>query len=104
MPVPQDYPAPQGVPVPRAVATPRIVAAAEAVATPKAVRVPRVVARLSVSKGTEDLGPMDMATIKTKLEKGEITLEDHFFDTKLNEWMPLKGHPEFIVVGKATDG
>lgn len=51
--------------------------------------------KLNISKGGEDLGRMDAASVRSMLKKGEITLQDHYFDTVSNEWVTLDCHPEF---------
>jgi uncharacterized membrane protein len=51
--------------------------------------------KLNISKGGEDLGRMDIHSVKTMLKRGELTLQDHYFDAVLNEWMTLDFHPDF---------
>ena len=52
-------------------------------------------AKFNISKGGEDLGRMDVPSIKSMLKNGELTMQDHYFDTEMNEWMTLDCHPEF---------
>ena len=52
-------------------------------------------AKFNISKGGEDLGRMDIPSVKSMLRRGELTLQDHYFDTDVNEWMTLDCHPAF---------
>lgn len=60
---------------------------ASAAAAPKAKR---RAASFNVAKNGADLGPMSIGQIRSQVAKGELdTIEDHYFDTELNEWTPL---------------
>ena len=52
-------------------------------------------AKLNISKGGEDLGRMDIPSIKAMLKRGELTPQDHYFDAELNDWLTLDCHPDF---------
>jgi hypothetical protein len=64
------------------------------VPTAKVVPPPSVVP-LKISKGGRELGLKDTTSIKVMLKKGDLTLEDHFFDAESNKWVTLDCHPEF---------
>jgi len=51
--------------------------------------------KLTISKDGENLGVMDATVVNTMLKRGELTLQDHYFDTVSNEWMTLDCHPDF---------
>jgi uncharacterized membrane protein len=52
-------------------------------------------AKLNIAKAGQELGSMDIASVKTMLNGGQLTLQDHYFDAELKEWMMLDCHPEF---------
>jgi len=51
--------------------------------------------RLTIAKGGEDKGQMDISTVKAMLNNGELTLQDHYFDPESNDWLTLDCHPDF---------
>jgi uncharacterized protein (DUF58 family) len=52
--------------------------------------------KLKISKDGEDLGPLDIETVKTMLDEGQLTLQDYYFDSETKEWYALDGHPAFV--------
>jgi hypothetical protein len=56
---------------------------------------PPSVVPLKISKGGREFGLKDTTSIKIMLKKGELTLEDHYFDAESNRWVTLDCHPEF---------
>lgn len=70
------------------VPTARVIPAGEVVPPPRVVP-------LKISKGGQVLGLKDTTSIKVMLERGELSLEDQYFDAETNEWVTLDCHPEF---------
>jgi hypothetical protein len=78
----------------RIVPTAKIVPIATAVPTAEVLPPPSVVP-LKISKGGREFGLKDTTSIKIMLKKGELTLDDHYFDAESNAWVTLDCHPEF---------
>jgi hypothetical protein len=76
------------------VATARVVPKARVVSSDAAISPPSVVP-LKISKGGKELGLKETTSIKIMLKKGELTLQDRYFDPEQNKWVPLESHPEF---------
>jgi hypothetical protein len=77
-------------PVSRTLPTTRIVATSPPISTLRPAA-----SKLHISKDDQDLGEMDIATVKTMLHGGQLTLQDQYFDTEIKEWVTLDCHPEF---------
>lgn len=56
---------------------------------------PGATTKLNISKDGQELGPMDISMVRTMLNGGQLTLQDHYFDTTTNEWTTLDCRPEF---------
>jgi hypothetical protein len=52
--------------------------------------------RINVSRNGQELGTMDIQTVKTMVEEGSLSRkEDFYFDPEFNQWVALECHPEF---------
>jgi hypothetical protein len=78
----------------RIVPTAKIVPIATGIPTTEVVPPPSIVP-LKISKGGREVGLKDTTSIKIMLKKGELSLDDHYFDAGSNAWVTLDCHPEF---------
>jgi hypothetical protein len=87
-PMVRAVPVAQVVPRARVVPTARILTPGEVIAPPSVVP-------LKISKGGQKVGLKDTTSIKVMLKKGELSLDDHYYDAESNQWVALCCHPEF---------
>jgi hypothetical protein len=50
--------------------------------------------RIRVAKDGEELGELTVTEVRGMLSRNELSLEDYFFETRLNEWLTLDCHPD----------
>ena len=65
--------------------------------TPTNVPPPPGSTKIRVAKDGEDLGEMNVAIVKTMLNGGQLTLQDLYFDSEMNDWITLDCHPKLAI-------
>jgi hypothetical protein len=93
----------RAVPVAKVVPRARVVPTV-CVLTPGEVIAPPSVVPLKISKRGQKLGLKDTTSIKVMLKKGELSLDDHYFNAETNEWVALCRHPEFSEESDSNPG
>jgi hypothetical protein len=68
-------------------------ARARIVPTARVISPPSVVP-LKISRDGKEHSLKDTTSIKIMLKRGELTLQDRYYDRKRNEWVTLDCHPE----------
>ena len=68
---------------------------AKTVLISKPVQKPKVVEKLYVAKSGENLGEIDIPTIRAMLKSGELSARDHFFEINKQIWSSFDGLPGF---------
>ena len=53
--------------------------------------------KIRVAKDGDDLGEMNVAIVKTMLNGGQLTLQDLYFDSEMNDWITLDCHPKLAI-------
>lgn len=84
---PSPRPTVRMVPTARLVPTARVVPIAGVIPPPSVVP-------LKISKGGREVGLKDTTSIKVMLKRGDLSLEDRYFDADSNAWVTLDCHPE----------
>jgi type II secretory pathway pseudopilin PulG len=46
--------------------------------------------RYHVGRNGEDIGELAVSEIRTKIQSGELTLQDYYFDPAANDWLTLE--------------
>jgi len=75
--------------------TARAIMAKTVLIAARAVKQPRVVEKLYVAKGGENIGEIDVPTIRAMLKSGELSARDHFYEINKQIWASFDGMPGF---------
>jgi hypothetical protein len=51
---------------------------------------------IRIKHGGQRLDAMKLAVAQAMLNNGQLSIDDLYFDSKANDWLPLECHPAFI--------